>query len=56
MNDWIYISNIISYKKYDEHIHIRKLNLDSGRYSYLTLYFWEFNDIFEKIINDFKKK
>ena len=56
MNDWIYISNKISYKNYDEHIHVRKLNLKTAKYSYLTLYFWELNDIFEKIINDIKVK
>lgn len=55
MNDWIYISRTISYKNYDEHIHVRKLNLKTGKYSYLTLYFWELNDIFEGIIEDIKK-
>ena len=55
MKDWIYISAEISYKDYDTHIHVRKLNLMTGKYSYLTLWFWELNDIFEKIINDYKK-
>ena len=56
MNDWIYISQTISYKDYDSHVHVRKLNLKTGKYSYLTLYFWELNDIFENIINDYKNK
>ena len=54
MKDWIYISEEISYKDYDAHIHVRKLNLKTGKYSYLTLYFWELNDIDHKIVEDYK--
>ena len=52
MKDWIFISTEISYKNYDGHIHVRKLNHKTAKYSYLTLYFWELNDIFEKIIEE----
>ena len=46
MNDWISISFEISYKNYDGCIHIRKLNLNTGKYTYLNLYDHEFLDIF----------
>lgn len=48
MNDWIWISNEISFKNYNSHIHIRKLNLKIGKYSYMTLYDWELEIILEK--------
>ena len=50
LKDWNYISENICYKDYDGHIHIRKLNLKTGKYSYLTLYDWELKDI--KIIQE----
>ena len=38
MNDWEYISNKISAKRYDDQYHIRKLNLKTGSYSYMTVW------------------
>ena len=48
MNDWIWISQEISFKNYNGHIHTRKLNLKIGKYSYMTLYDWELETILER--------
>jgi len=47
MKDWIYIDTEISYKNYDGCIHIRKLNLKTAKYSYISLYDHQFLDIFK---------
>jgi len=51
MKDLTYIIGNISAKEYDCFIHIRKLNLETGKYSYLTLFRWELKDILEKVKN-----
>ena len=38
MKDWEFISTTISAKRYDDDYHIRKLNLDTAKYSYMVLW------------------
>ena len=51
MRDWTYISMNISAKEYDCFLHIRKLNLETGKYSYMKLFRWELEDILKKVEN-----
>lgn len=45
MKDWEFISMTISAKRYDGIYHIRKLNLDTGKYTYMTLWAHELDDV-----------
>ncbi len=56
MKDWIYVSLGISYKNYDGHVHIRKLNHKTAKYSYLTLWDHDLFDIFSLIKKDYQEK
>jgi len=46
MKDWEYISSEISAKRYDDKFHIRKLNLNDGKYSYMTLHGFELDGVY----------
>jgi len=55
MRDWEYINATISAKRYDGTYHIRKLNLETANYSYMTLFDHELEDIL-KIKNVLEEK